>query len=514
MNAARAALGVLLVGAAVIGAGCAAGPRPARPPSLSTSAAERVVSSRDDKPVDGRVDGRVDGWVWRVRLRPGQSLDVGGVDLRLCFTGAAPRRVVPDSPLALAFLSDGPRATDASDARGRPLVVDDDGIVTAGLPPRSCVAFGVDLEAAARLQRVDLALRLQRALLASPDVWLWRPRPWPPGVTGSLVIEGDDARALVALPFADDGRGGLLVPPSTFTLPPYGLFGRRREHVLERAHARLRVLVTGDPAAVDVPRLAAWLATAVDDVATPLGRFPATDGLLVAAPLSGTPAVLGGFLGRGGGLPSVVVLLGRVAPAGEGGDDRDGEDDDAPDEDGRWVLTHELSHTLLPPVVRGDAWLNEGLATWHQEVLPARSGRRRPDVARAQLALGFATGAQRAREDGLSLERACAGMDAHGAYQHCYWGGAALFALLADEVGDDGVTALVTALHALAPLDAPPRPALALLDDVADGKDEPPAAAAAARALIALWQRFRDRPFPETPPRAAAGSSSSSGASG
>jgi hypothetical protein len=104
-----------------------------------------------------------------------------------------------------------------------------------------------------------------------------------------------------------------------------------------------------------------------------------------------------------------------------------------------------------------------------------------------------------------------------------------LAALVADDVGDDAVTALVAALHASAPLDAAPRPALAILRDIADGDARcaheqranaacPPMddAARAARAFIARFTAACDAPFPDVADWLARvpGSSSSTGGSG
>jgi hypothetical protein len=106
------------------------------------------------------------------------------------------------------------------------------------------------------------------------------------------------------------------------------------------------------------------------------------------------------------------------------------------------------------------------------------------------------TGRARADADRLTLDVACNEMDARHSYQHCYWGGAALTALLADDVGTDAVMALVRALHDSAPLDATPRSARELLHRVAIEATDA-VAADAARRLWALWERFRHEPFPD-----------------
>jgi hypothetical protein len=170
---------------------------------------------------------------------------------------------------------------------------------------------------------------------------------------------------------------------------------------------------------------------------------------------------------------------------------------DGIDSDGRWVLTHELAHTLLPPVARGDAWFNEGLTTWEQEMLPVRAGRRTRTAAQQELALGLAAGAARAQEDGLVVERACSEMDTRHSYQHCYWAGAAMAMLVADRLGDDAVFALLATLSKQ-PFAGTPRRAVAVLESVvSSSSSSSPQAAQAAKALLQVWQQQRGVPFPQ-----------------
>jgi len=96
---------------------------------------------------------------------------------------------------------------------------------------------------------------------------------------------------------------------------------------------------------------------------------------------------------------------------------------------GSWVTWHELSHLQLPALPQRDAWLYEGLATYYQEVLPARLGIQTPRDAYAQLLDGFERGA-RSHSSG-SLTEASAEMMSTGAFGRVYWAGTA-FGLEAD----------------------------------------------------------------------------------
>jgi len=476
----------VVVAVVALSGGCASAPRPAPSAPVSEIAGDvddEVVARRTREP--RRPPPSTPRW--QVRLLPGVDVDVGVIAARLCFDGPPPPRVGPEHGPALRHLVGAPQAVSGDGAVVGELPLLDDGIDTAGLPPGGCVAFDVDVEAAARaIERRDLAAVVGRALLVSPDVWLWRPRPWPRGVVaGSLVVD-DDAK--VALPFAPLGPGRFEVRSSTFALQSYaalGAFAGRFAHARRGGVLDVVRLAAGG---VDDERLRRWLDVAIDDVAAPLQRFPVARVLVLVWPGDGERPILSAFLGRGGGASAVFLVADRAV---------DSDHDDVDDDGGRWVLTHELGHALLPPVRRADAWFNEGLTTWHQEVLPVAAGRRERRVAAEQLAIGFRTGAGRARRDGLSLQRACAEMDRHGSYQHCYWGGAALVELLADDVGDAGVFALVKAVHALGPVDAAPSSAEDLLTMVVASPSASGPAKRAAKRLMALWRTHRDGLFPD-----------------
>ncbi len=443
--------------------------------------------------------------VWTATLLPGGDVDVGAVQMRLCFAGTPPPRVVPEYDDAIAHLIEVPVVVDTAGHVLGHLPMDDRGIDTSVLRPGLCVGYVVDIEGLARtVDRHDIAQIVGRSVLLSPDAWLWRPEPWPSSsaassVTGRVVVNSGatDGPALsAALPFVVDDRGGFIVPASTFAVQSFGALGAlsTRTSSIARAGTTLRVVWLDDSAAVAPSTLSTWLQAAVDDVASVTGQFPQPEVLVLVAPHAGSRAVLMGFLGRGGDVPGMVLHVGRgplaapAVPTPTAGDDVDS--------NGRWVLTHELAHTLLPPVVRGDGWFNEGLTTWEQELLPVRSQRRSKQTAQAELAMGLAAGKARAVDDGLSVERACSEMDARHSYQHCYWAGAAMAQLVADQLGDDAVFALIAALSQQ-PFAGEPRRAVAVLQSVASSSSSSPEAVKAAKALLQVWQQQRGMPFPQ-----------------
>jgi hypothetical protein len=94
-----------------------------------------------------------------------------------------------------------------------------------------------------------------------------------------------------------------------------------------------------------------------------------------------------------------------------------------------WTAVHEFAHLALPLVRRGGAWLSEGVASYYQEVLRARSGRLSAQQAWQQLHEGFKRGEQASGE--ATLLAASANIYRDSTYTRVYWSGAAI-ALLAD----------------------------------------------------------------------------------
>jgi len=108
-----------------------------------------------------------------------------------------------------------------------------------------------------------------------------------------------------------------------------------------------------------------------------------------------------------------------------------------------WVLTHELSHLVHPYLTGADAWLSEGIASYYQNVLRARSGLLDIESAWKKLHAGFKRGiAQVNRVD--TLARDTRSMLRQRQYMRVYWSGAAI-ALISDvqyRDRSDGATSL------------------------------------------------------------------------
>lgn len=164
--------------------------------------------------------------------------------------------------------------------------------------------------------------------------------------------------------------------------------------------------------ALDIPAgrarmLRGWLRESAQAMLTAYGRFPLSDATVRISEVdrrSDSPVPWGQTARR----DSVAVLL--YVRRGASLDELRAD----------WTAVHELSHLFHPYLGDEGRWLAEGLASYYQNVLRARSGLLTPAEAWRRLDAGFARGRREAsglRLDELSGTR-------HGTMR-VYWAGAA-----------------------------------------------------------------------------------------
>jgi hypothetical protein len=199
-------------------------------------------------------------------------------------------------------------------------------------------------------------------------------------------------------------------------------FGAFEVRAIELGPSRLEVAVLDADGAPDRDVLMAWITDAALRVMSVYGTFPVPRLQVVVTPVAprppkdldrdADPVPFGRVLRDGG--DAVQLFVRRTAsPAALARD---------------WTATHEFSHLLLPYVDRSDGWLAEGLATYYQNVLLARSGVYSAREAWQRLVDGFARGRRDDYVDTLTESIARRGPN-H--LMRMYWSGAAI-ALLAD----------------------------------------------------------------------------------
>lgn len=92
-----------------------------------------------------------------------------------------------------------------------------------------------------------------------------------------------------------------------------------------------------------------------------------------------------------------------------------------------WTGYHELAHLLIPYRGWGDAWFSEGLATYYQNLMQARSGMLSEQQMWQKFCDGFMRGRADEHFDGKPLQAVSDGMRENGGFMRVYWSGAWYF---------------------------------------------------------------------------------------
>ena len=374
------------------------------------------------------------GISWDVELA-GVDGAVRTVEERVCFRSSM-SRVIPEVRAALKFVAT------AYDEEGKRLAVGDDGIeVPADV---HCVVLTLDLKKAAdELDDNETAEAYGDVVIASPDVWLWRPEPWPDGAEGKLTLRVP-AGMSASVPWPKNPDGTYAVRAATWRMICKCAFGKLAVQTLDVGDAHFTIArLPGDVKATDAG-LVRWFTAAASAVSLVDGRFPVRNAQILVVPVDGGGGVPFGMALRGGGPGAVLLLSKRASDASLLGE---------------WVAVHELSHLLIPPVKRDDAWMSEGLASYYQQIARGRSGLLTPAEAWGGLVDGFDRGKAAAHDH--PLEEASARMGREYGFQTVYWGGAAILFNLDVALREKGrsLDALVAAVRVREPVDVVYRPA-------------------------------------------------------
>lgn len=171
----------------------------------------------------------------------------------------------------------------------------------------------------------------------------------------------------------------------------------------------LRLDIAPDIGAARAQVLRDWMAETAAATLTAYGRFPLEDATIRISEVdrdSNSPVPWGQTLRRDD--VAVLLYVRRDASLSELRAD--------------WTAVHELSHLFHPYLGSGGRWLAEGLASYYQNVLRARSGLLDEAEAWRRLDAGFGRG--RREDSGLRLDELSAGRG-RGGTMRIYWAGAA-----------------------------------------------------------------------------------------
>ncbi len=270
-----------------------------------------------------------------------------------------------------------------------------------------CVRYTVDAYAIAQSDRYRLSWRAGQYVMLPLESWLWRPTEVNAGSTLDVQLP---AGWTASLPYAPIDATRYRLAHTPVDWDGTSVFGRLQQDRVQLPGGELRVSILPTSSADVRQRVLAW----VDHNATALlsasGRLPLSSVQVLVVPLPGvsTPVPWGQAL-RGGG-SALKLFVGLDASERALLDD--------------WTLAHEFSHLLHPYLRTRGRWLSEGLASYYQNVLRARSGALTAEQAWEKLDAGFVRGSSE-RSAGQSLADA-----ATGGYRNTmrvYWSGAAFW---------------------------------------------------------------------------------------
>jgi len=330
------------------------------------------------------------------------------LNVQLCLDETHDRvRFVADSEWAMRFVSDAHRGGD------RRLDQSGEGWDASNWGAGECLTYRADIGAIAAQHKQDIGWKLGDDLVAAPQLFLLR-------VDGDAADGADIGVELpagwsISAPWRETGHDGKSIrfhiphtPPDWAAAVAFGHFDEER---IALPGGQLRFVALHGIDADAREKLRVWLARVSRAVLSAYGRLPLPDVQVLMIPVTSHhgEAIVFGQSVRGQG-NALHLLVDPSRPAAEF--------------DKAWVAAHELSHLMHPYLGDRGSWLAEGLATYYQNVLRARSGLLTPAQAWDRLHEGFTDAASKPDGD-ETLEQAAANMHASHAFRRVYWAGAA-----------------------------------------------------------------------------------------
>ena len=369
------------------------------------------------------------------------------VEVRLCLTDAhATVQFAADSAWAMRFIAQPRRIN------GLEVAADDAGWSAREWKAGECLSYHADLAAIAAEHKSDVGWKIGDDLVTAPQLWLLRPdvqgaataelridlppgwaisAPWrelPQALNTASDATPNPARA-VALPkpAPDPVAAGDLRKSIHFQIPNTPAdwsaavaIGQFQEEPMQLPGGLLRLTILHGADAEQRSKLHAWLERVSRAALSAYGQLPLPEVQVLVIPISqmGLASRIGSAVDaeavhfgqsiRGQG-NALELLVDASRPAAEFTDD--------------WTAVHELSHLMHPYLGDRGTWLSEGLATYYQNVLRARSGLLAPAQAWDRLREGFKRGGHAG--SGESLQQVAEDMHHSHAFQRVYWAGAA-----------------------------------------------------------------------------------------
>ncbi len=191
----------------------------------------------------------------------------------------------------------------------------------------------------------------------------------------------------------------------------------RFDKVIKRDNgSRIEISILRARKKIDQEKIIKWIDKNIETLQQIYAQFPVKDLQIIVVPVnSDREPVSWGQVMRGGG-DAVHLYIDQTRSYDEFKDD--------------WVLIHELGHLLHPRISDNGNWFSEGLASYYQHVLRARTGMLTREQAWNKLNAGFERGL-RGTSPNRTLAQVTETMMRDRSFMRVYWSGAAI-SFLAD----------------------------------------------------------------------------------
>ena len=338
-----------------------------------------------------------------VRYDLDYSPDAERMQVRVCVDAAAPSRRFRLDAGAAANLDDLARDSGATLEPIRR------GYDAADWKAGECLRYTAALGHIADRQTRDVGARAGADLVTAPTQWLLATGDEAADVTLRLPDGYAFSAPWSRLPDRDGARR-YRIPPTPDDWAGMTAIGRFPERDVRTTGGVLRIAALGGMTAEQADKMEQWMQPVARASESAYGRLPlAQIQVMLIASKTRSGAVGFGQSTRGQG-QALTIFVDPARPLQELIDD--------------WTAVHELSHAAHPSLRGAGTWLAEGLASYWQNVLRARTGLLTPAQAWRQLDAGFGRGRSAANAD-MTLHDITAGMHERGAYMRVYWAGAA-----------------------------------------------------------------------------------------
>lgn len=343
--------------------------------------------------------------------------EIRSMRVKACFAGLPPAVLVAESLDAPAAFVEGKAVME----RRQPIQPNGTEMRLRDIAEDGCIEYSVNL--AGGYTKNDLSgnttKRVGRDLFTEVGLWFWRPAQLAAGEDIEVTFFMPEGLSVSAPWRPVEGaapRPTYRIGRAEFDRPAAVAFGRFKEIPVEVPGAVLRLAILDGAPPADIEAMRAWIQDAAMSVAGVHGRFPVPSPQILVMPGARAQEPTPWAYVLRGGQAAAHFFVNQRRPL------RDYIED--------WTAPHELSHLLLPYVTSHDAWLSEGMATYYQNVIRARSGAISPADAWQRMHAGFKRGRDSAAK-GTTLEQATVRMFRDGGYMRVYWSGAAIL-MLAD----------------------------------------------------------------------------------